>query len=173
MKKLLEKDIIPLLISIIILLTSIGISLSTNYNLNYKHYAGIALIGISTILYFTSKKTFPYLFGLIMFLGTINLIDIFIMNITFGNGLIKLNPIFLILLIVFMILDKELWNKIFPKKSLIEKQISENQNMIKKFEIQFESKSESELNKIADEKSGYVNEARIASKNILRDKYVL
>ena len=44
-----------------------------------------------------------------------------------------------------------------------------------KFESKSESKSESEseLKNIANEKSGYVNEAKKASKNILKNKYVL
>ena len=172
MRKTIGKDIIPVLISIILLLISIGITLFTDYTLNYKHYVGIGLIGISTLSYFKNKKLFVYVFGLTLILGTLNLIDIYYSNIIFGIGPIKFNPIFLTLLIIFLALNKELLNKMFPEKELAEKN-AENIKLIKHYEQKFESKTESELKNIADEKSGYVNEAKIASKNILRNKYVL
>ena len=159
---------IPVLISIILLIISIGITFFTDYTLNYKHYVGIGLIGISTLLYFKNKKLFVYIFGLTLILGILNLIDIYYSNIIFGIGPIKFNPIFLTLLIIFLALNKELLNKMFP-----EKELAENIKLIKHYEQKFESKTESELKNIADEKSGYVNEAKIASKNILRNKYVL
>ena len=177
MTKTITKDIIPLLISIILLLISVGITLFTEYTLNYKHYVGIVLIGISAILYFKNKKTFIYVFGLTLILGIINLIDIYYSNIIFGIGPIKFNPIFLALLIIFLSLNKENLNRMFPKKIMSENELAEknteNINLIKNYERKFESKTESELKNIADEKSGYVNEAKIASKNILRKKYVL
>jgi len=168
MRKIIGKDIIPLLISIILLIISIGITLFTDYTLNYKHYVGIGLIGISTLLYFKNKRLFVYIFGLTLILGIVNLIDIYYSNIIFGIGPIKFNPIFLTLLIIFLPLNKDLLNKMFPKKEL-----AENIKLIKHYEQKFESKTESELKNIADEKSGYVNEAKTASKNILRNKYVL
>ena len=172
MRKTIGKDIIPVLISIILLIISIGITFFTDYTLNYKHYVGIGLIGISTLLYFKNKKLFVYIFGLTLILGILNLIDIYYSNIIFGIGPIKFNPIFLTLLIIFLALNKELFNKMFPEKELAEKN-AENIKLIKHYEQKFESKTESELKYIEDEKSGYVNEAKIASKNILRNKYVL
>ena len=177
MIKTIGKDIIPLLISAILVVISIGITMFTDYTLSYKHYVGIGLIGISTFLYFKNKKLYVYIFGLSMILGVINLIDINYSNITIGIGPIRFNPIFLTLFIVFLALNKEMLNKMFPEKKLTEKELaernSENQNMIKNYEQKFQSKTESELRNIADEKSGYVNEAKTASKNILRNKYML
>tara|TARA_R110002051_G_scaffold156961_2_gene228588 strand:- start:1458 stop:1976 length:519 start_codon:yes stop_codon:yes gene_type:complete len=172
MNETIGKDIIPLLISAIIVIISIGITLFTDYTLNNKHYVGIGLIGISSLLFFLNKKLFVYVFVLTLVLGIIDLIDIYYSNIIFGIGPIKFNPIFLTLLIVFLALNKELLNKMFPEKELAEKN-AENIKLIKHYEQKFESKSESELKNIADEKSGYVNEAKIASNNILRNKYVL
>ncbi|WP_204346688.1 hypothetical protein [Psychroserpens algicola] len=177
MRKTISKDIIPLLISAILVIISIGITLFTDYTLNYKHYIGIGLIGISALLYFKNKKLFVYVFGLTLVIGIINLIDIYYSNILFGIGPIEFNPIFLTLLIIFLALNKELLNRMFPEKKLTEKELAErnaeNQNLIKNYEQKFQSKTESELKNIAKEKSGYVNEAKIASKNILRNKYVL
>jgi hypothetical protein len=177
MRKTIDKDIIPLLISVILVIISIGTSLFSDVALNYKHYVGIGLISVSLLLYFKNKKLYVYFFILTLLLGTINLIDIYYWNITFGIGPIKFNPIFLTLLIIFLALNKALLNKMFPEKKLTEKELAEknaeNINLIKNYEQKFESKTESELKNIADEKSGYVNEAKIASKNILRNKYVL
>ena len=177
MRKTIRKDIIPLLISIILLIISIGITLLTDYVLNYKHYVGIGLVGISSILYFKNKKVYVYLFGLTLILGIANLIDIYYSNIVLGIGPIKFNPIFLTLLIIFLTLNKQLLNQIFPEKEMTEKdsaeQSAKKENLIKMYERKFELKTESELKNIADEKSAYVNEAKIASKNIMRNKYVL
>ena len=177
MKKTIGKDIIPILISVIILIISIGITLFTEYVLNYKHYVGIALVGISSVLYFKNKKLYVYIFGLTLIVGIINLIDIYYLNVSFGIGTIKFNPIFLTLLIIFLALNKELLNKLFPAKKLTENDLAEkdaeNENLIKNYELKFQSKTESELKNIADEKSGYVKEAKIASKNVLKNKYVL
>ena len=173
MRKNIGKDIIPLLISVIITIISIGITMFTDYTLNYKHYVGIGLIGISSLLFFKNKKLFVYFFGLTLILGILNIIDIYYSNMIFGIGSIKLNPIFLTLFIIFLVLNKELLNKLFPEKKLTENNLAEKENLIKNYERNFQSKTESELKNIADEKSGYVSEAKIASKNILRNKYVL
>ncbi len=177
MRKTIGKVIIPLLISIILVIISIGISLFSDVVLNYKHYVGFLLIGLSFLLYFKNKKLYIYFFVLTLLLGIINLIDIYYWNIKFGIGAIRFNPIFLTLLIIFLSFNKELLNKVFPEKKLTEKERAErnaeNQNLIKNYEQKYQSKTESELRNIADKKSGYVDEARIASKNILRNKYVL
>ncbi len=116
MRKTIGKDIIPLLISIILLTISIGITSFTDYTLNYQHYAGVLLIGISTLLYFKNKKLFVYFFGLTLILGILNLIDIYYKNIIFGIGPIKFNPVFLTLLIIFLTSNKKLMDKMFPEK---------------------------------------------------------
>jgi hypothetical protein len=177
MTKNFNKEFIPLLISIFLVLISIGITLTSDYILNYKHYLGIVLIGISTALYFMNKKLFVYIFGLTLILGIVDLIDIYYSNKIFGIGPVKFNPIFLALLIIFLALNKQLMNKLFPEKELTEENLTdrktEKEKRINNYELKFQTKTESELKIIADEKSGYVEEAKIASKNILRNKYVL
>jgi len=177
MKNTIGKDIIPLLISITLLVISIGITLFTDYVLNYKHYLGIGLIGISSLLYFKNKKLYVCIFSLTLIVGIVNLVDIFYSNISFRIGSITFNPIFLALLIIFLGLNKELLNKIFPEKKLTEKELEErnekNKKLIKNYEHKFQSKTEPELRYIAKENNGYVNGARIASKNILRNKNAL
>jgi signal transduction histidine kinase len=177
MKKHIGKDIIPLLIAIILILSSIGIVLFTDYVLNSNHYAGILLILISTILYFKNKKWFVYIFGLTLILGVFNLIVIYYATVSFGIGSIRFNPIFLTLFVIFLALNRQLLDQMFPdrkpKEVNLAEQIKEKEKRIKSYERKFQSKSESELVRIADENSGYVEEAKIASKNILRIKYVL
>ncbi|WP_025743282.1 hypothetical protein [Aquimarina pacifica] len=174
---MIKKDIIPILISLLLVLYSIGITLLTDYLLNYKHYVGIALIGISTILYFKNKKLYVYVFGLTLVIGIVNLIDIYYSNIVFGIGPIKFNTIFLTLLVIFLAVNKELLNTLFPEKELTEKDLVdknvETENRIKRYERKFQSKSELQLKNIADENSGYVDEAKTAAERLLKEKQVL
>ena len=177
MKKNIGKDFIPLLIAIILVLVSIGISMFTDTTLNYRHYIGFILVLTSTILYFQNRKWYEYVFGLTLLIGTVSLIDIFFM--TFGITIVffQFNPLLLILLIVFLTTNKGLIDKLFPEKQPTEKsvaeKIAEKEKRIQNYEQKFQSKSESELKRIADENSGYVDEAKIASRNVLRKKYVL
>jgi len=177
MIKTIGKDFIPVLISILLVLASIGITIFTNYTLNYKHYIGIGLILISTILYFKNKKLFIYFFGATLLLGTIGQIDFYYVNVLFGIGAPMFNPIFLILLILFLAFNKKLIGKMFPEKiqaeKSVEERLAEKENRIKNYEKKFQSKSESELKRIADENSTHVEEAKIAAINILNEKYML
>ena len=177
MRKTIGKDIIPLLIAAFLMVISIGITMFTDYTLNYKHYFGIGLIGISSLLYFKNKKLFVYFFGLTLILGILNTVDIYYSNIIFEIGPIEFNPIFLTLLIIFLILNKKLLNKLFPEKKLTEitqAELDEKTRMqIELYVNKFQSKSEIELKKIANKKSGFVNEAKVAAKKILKEKYML
>lgn len=165
MKEIIKKDTIPLLISITLAIILIGVELFTGYILNYKHYVGIGLIVISLLLYFKNLKLYLYVFGLTLVIGTLNLIDIYYANIIFGIGPIEFNLIFLTLLIIFLVFNKKASNELIQEKRIIEKE-----KMIKNFELKFQTKTEAELKNIAEEKSGFVNEAKIASKNILQNK---
>lgn len=177
MWKIIDKDIIPLLISILILIISVGTVITTDYILNYQHYIGIGLIGLSLFLYFTNKKGFLFVFGLTLLLGITNVIDIYYRNILFGIGPIIFNPIFLLLFVFFLILSKDTFNTFFPEKVLSEQKVSDiaakREKLIKIYERKFESKTVIELKNIANENSGFVDEAKIASKNILRIKHKL
>ncbi|WP_299249862.1 hypothetical protein [uncultured Aquimarina sp.] len=174
---MIKKDVIPLLICILLLFYSIGAKFLNEYILNYKHYLGITLIGISAILYFKNKKLFVYVFGLSLILGIINLIDIYYWEIVFSIGPINFNPMFLALLIIFLVLNKKQLNEMFPEKKLTEQDLInknvETERLIESYQRKFQSKPESELKSIADENSGYVNEAKTAAKHILKTKNVL
>lgn len=110
-----NKDIIPLVISILLVIVSIGLTLVTDDHLiTYKHYTGAFLLVISTLLYFKKKSLYPYIFGLTLLLGLIDIIDFFYINTIFQIGPLCFNPIFLALLILFLALNKQFTKKLFP-----------------------------------------------------------
>ncbi|QIE58652.1 hypothetical protein G5B37_03470 [Rasiella rasia] len=112
-----------------------------------------------------------------MIIGIFNLIGIYHATISFGIGPIKFNPIFLSLFVIFLAVNRKLIDQMFHdekrKDTSVSEQTAEKEKRIKSFESKFQTKSETELKRIADENSGYVEEAKIASRNILRIKYVL
>ena len=114
MIKNINKDILPLLVTVILSLISIGMTLFTKYTLNTKTHLGIILIGISCMLYFKNKKFYNYVFGITLVLGLFNLIDVYYINMKLAIGPFIFNPI-IILLVVFIAFNKELLNLLFPK----------------------------------------------------------
>jgi len=168
------KKIIPLLVSILLVIISIGIVLTTEYILNIKHYIGMIALGISVLFYYKKKEFYYYLFPLTLIAGIINLIDFFYISYNFGIGILQFNPIFLALLIVFLVLNKDKISELFPEKEMdTEKEKEIFENKIKNFENKFLNKTEFELKEIISEKSPYVEEARIAGKRLLEKKNVL
>jgi len=168
------KNIIPLAVSILLVIISFRIVLATEYILNSKHYIGMIALGISVLLYYKKKEIYFYFFALTLTAGIINLIDFFYINYLFGIGILEFNPIFLVLLILFLVLNKEKISELFPEKEMnTEKEKERFENKIKNFENKFLNKTEFELRGIIDENSPYVEEARIAGKRLLDKKNVL
>ena len=112
------KKTIPLFISILLVVVSIGIVLTTDYILFEKHYIGIIALGISALLLYYKSKIYYYFFALTLVAGTLNLIDFFYISFGIGIGFLKINPLFLTLLISFLALNKETISQLFPKKKL-------------------------------------------------------
>ncbi|MBQ0739137.1 hypothetical protein J9332_32965 [Aquimarina celericrescens] len=81
------------------------------------------------------------------------------------------------LLITFLVLNKKQLNEMFPEKKLTEQDLTDKnlktERLIEVYQRKFQSKPESELKSIADENSGYVNEAKTAAQRILKTKNVL
>ena len=103
-----NKQIIPLSIAILLILISLGMVKSTDYSLNQSHYIGIAGIMISLLLYFIRKDIYVIVFGLTLIAGFIGLLDIFYVNLSIGFGILKFNPIFLILLILYLLFNRDI-----------------------------------------------------------------
>ncbi|MBZ9731633.1 hypothetical protein LB467_18255 [Salegentibacter sp. JZCK2] len=171
-----KKDFIPLLIALILIGTSIGITTLTNYKIGYKLYLGIILLAVSIILYFKNKKLYQYIFGLTLLIASTNLIDFFYINVVLYLGPIGINPINLILLIIFLTLNKNIIDQLFPEPKKAESNEADQQQKleikINRFEQKFANKTETELKQITDLNNAYVEEARIAAKRILtRNEY--
>lgn len=105
---ILSKEFIPLGICILLLLIS-GIKvLSSNYIFNSEHYICILLIVLSTIFFLTNRKVYIYLFMITLLLGSIHIIDVFYISYAFGiKDFISLNPIFIVLFILFFSTNKD------------------------------------------------------------------
>lgn len=113
-----NKDIVPLIISIILMLVSFGKVLTSNHILNQSHYIGIGCLIISTLLYFSNKKVYIYFFGLTLIAGLIGLLDFFYATFKIGVGDVGVNPVFIALLILFFAFDKDVMNVLFPEKPI-------------------------------------------------------
>lgn len=99
MKKI-EFDIIPIVISTILIIISISVTLFSNYVLELKHFIGIICLSISIYLYFKKRKAYYIFFGFTLIAGLLNFLDFYYVNVKFGFGIFGLNPIFLLLLIL-------------------------------------------------------------------------
>lgn len=115
--KTVKKEIIPLAISILLILISFGVILSTNYILSIEHYIGIGLLILSIILYSKRYDLYLYVFTLTLLAGLIGLIDFYYTTFKIGVGAFAINPIFLVLILLFLALNKDKLNTMFPEKN--------------------------------------------------------
>ncbi len=166
----LGKDIIPLAVVIALILVSFSVVLSSNIVFTIKHYIGIFLVLLASFLYFLNKKAHIYLFSVILIMGFINLIDVFYVSILFRFTFITFNPIFLILTGVFIAFNDDFRNKLFPSEKTSIK-LTTNTGLINHYKNIFNKKSKSELKEILKEQSKYVNEAKIAARDVLKEKF--
>jgi hypothetical protein len=112
-----NKDIAPLLISILMILISLAMIFTSDYAFDQTHYIGIGCLVFSTLLYFINKKFYIYVFALTLIGGLIGLLDFFYMSFKIGFSGVGVNPIFIILLILFFVFSRDTMNKLFPEKS--------------------------------------------------------
>ena len=77
MKKIFSKNFATLLITIILIGISLGLTIFGKYSLGTKHYWGILLILISVILYFINRKAYVVVFVMTLILGLVGLINVF------------------------------------------------------------------------------------------------
>lgn len=102
-----EINILPLAISILLVFTSIGVILTSQYIFNTKHYIGIACLVLSTLLYFVSKRFYIIFFTLTLTMGLLGLLDFYITTYKIGFAGVGINPIFLGLIILLFVVSKE------------------------------------------------------------------
>ena len=135
------KEFSPLGIILIISIGSIIQVMVTNYTFDYRHYIGLTLLLISTILFFTNRKIYKYVFGITLIIGTFNLI-------AFSTYIIGINLIFIpIQIIPCAIL---IFYSIIYRKQLVELYFRITQKDEKEEQEYFNVKKESFKRKFAD-----------------------
>ncbi len=66
------------------------------------------------MLYFISKKIFIAVFALTLIAGLIGLLDFFYITYKVGFAGVGVNPIFIVLLVLFFVFGKNTMNELFP-----------------------------------------------------------
>jgi hypothetical protein len=112
-----NKDIIPLLLAVFLVLLSIGMNLFTGIELDGTLYIGIGWLTFAACFFFINKKVYLLVFGLTLLAGLFSLIDFFYVSIKFSVGFLLINPIFIILIICFIIFNKEELRILMTNKS--------------------------------------------------------
>lgn len=110
------KSSLALYLSIGFSLYTVAMKLFADTDLDNGHYWGLGLMALSTILFYTKKPWYEFVFGISLILGAINLISIFPFFFYFSLGETNLNPLFLILLLLFLSFNQHLLNRINSSK---------------------------------------------------------
>ena len=112
-----NKDIIPLLLAIVLVLISIGMNLFMDAELDGTLYIGIGWLSVSSFFYFVNKKIYLFAFGATLMAGLFSLVDIYYDSIKFQVGFFLINPIFVVLFIAFIFLNKDVLKMLFTEKT--------------------------------------------------------
>lgn len=164
-----EINILPLVISVLLVLVSIGIIMTSQYIFNTKHYIGIACLALSTLLYFVNKKFYVIFFTLTLTMGLLGLLDFFITTFKVGFAGAGINPIFLGLIIMLLLVSKEQM-RVLNSKDAENSEPKLNEALINSFLKDFNAKTDLELNEIADNDSKYTDEAKSAALRVLESR---
>ena len=140
-------EFIPIGTLTIISLYSIFEVITTDYIFNGQQYIGLALLGVSLILFFTNRKTYKYIFGVTILLGLFNLIGFTTSFVTMNFLFIPIQLIVIPILLIFTWINQE---QIKPKVQSIlgtteEQILSESNSKISSFRKRFEKLSNEEI----------------------------
>jgi hypothetical protein len=180
MKKISTKKLIELLIlgflSVSILFTIVYTSL-TEYTVGNKFYIGAVSVALVVALRFFNERISNYLLGLILIVGTFNLISISFIDISFGFYIntigIKVNFFLLFVFLFYLTVNGKELSTLFGDKELTEEEKkADAEKLIEMYITQHSNKSNDELQIIVDNPDEYVNSAVIAAKRILDMKNV-
>lgn|GEM_PF-2937734 len=105
---LLNKNLIPLFLIWIVFLITIFASLFTEVIFSTKNSIAFVLFLITTYLYAKNKKYYIYSFVLTCLAGLFDFLDVSYLNIIFSFFIFKVNPIYFLLIIVFLYTNKDL-----------------------------------------------------------------
>lgn len=109
-------DSIPLIIAILLIVSTLGVVLFTDTTISFKYYLGILLVAVSVFLYLKKRNLYQYVFGITLLMGFVDVIDVFYVNMLFMIGPIQFNPIFLILIILFVTFNQTFFEKLFSQE---------------------------------------------------------
>jgi len=132
-----------LILDIISLISSLQIIISKQYIFSTQEYIGIILLLISTILFFIDFKSYKYIYLITLLLGIFGYISFSSFYITFGSSTIRIHLIPLLILIVYIFIDKI--NPLDFYTTPTEKE-EYSINLVKTFERRFKKLSDSEIN---------------------------
>ena len=110
MKKI-DFDVIPLVISTILLLVSLYVFSTSNNVLSLEHYIGYTCFIVSVFLYFKNRLLYYVIFGLSLLAGLFGLIEFYFISYKVGFGSFGISPIFATLLILHLALAFEIAKK--------------------------------------------------------------
>lgn len=146
--------------------------LTTDYIFNPHQFVGLTLLGISFLLFFLHRRTYRYLFGITLLLGTFNLIGFTAAITTIKFLSIPIQILIVPILLIFTWINKE---KIESKlKSLFgateEDLKSEANSKVERFKKKFENLSDEEIERRLNQK--LVPEATEALKQIHQQRII-
>ena len=162
-----NKNIIPLYISLALIFYSMLMFFLKDYILSVKHYIGFALCVFSFILYFKKQEYYFYFFAITLVLGIVGIIDFFYISLSISISLLKFNPVFVILLILFFVFNKDEIEKNLPNKKTKSNDFSKSR--IKSLLKDYQNKTDINLMEI-EESNKYTQESKIAASQILENR---
>ena len=168
MKKV-EINILPLLISTVLVLISFGIINTSNYIFTTKHYIGMTCFLVSIILYFANRRIYFLFFALTLTIGLLGFLDFYYSTFKVGFAGVGINPIFVGLLILFFVVSRTQIDRLAPERKVI-KERTLDENLVRSYESKLKGKTVGELRTIADKASKYTEEARTAAVRLLEKK---
>ena len=164
-----EINILPLILSILLVLISVGVMMSSQFVFTSKQYIGVVCLAISTILYFLNKKFYVVFFALTLTMGLLGLLDFYVTTYKVGFAGAGINPIFLGLIILLLVVSKEQMGGLSYKDAHNgERKL--NGALIESLIKDFNAKSDLELNEILNNDSKYTDEAKSAAISILENR---
>ncbi len=176
MKKTLETIIFIALIAST--LTSLIISLVTDTIVNINFYVGFVGVLIALGLRIKSVKVSNYILGIILILGTFNIVEFSYIHdelsfSIFGFNTFGINIISLLLLFLFSVANKEIIQSIAGNsnnETAKEQRIKMDESYIESFMQKNEEKSIDELQEIINNPEKYVKQLVIAAERLVEKK---
>lgn len=102
-----QRNILPLIIIIMLLVYSLIMYLFTNTLLGIKFFSGLLMTVMSLLLYIKWKRFYTLVFMIVLLLGVFNVISFFYIEFSFQFFLLGINPFIFLVLILHIILDFE------------------------------------------------------------------